>query len=95
MAAIPYPVRVLVGLLTYRKIMGTLHGQGVLRYTGEEAAAARREVWEGVNAMLVEARSKALAAGREGPFWVLGGEKATEADPVVFGFVAGSLVCKA
>ncbi|KAJ4302005.1 hypothetical protein N0V88_002136 [Collariella sp. IMI 366227] len=95
LAAVPYPVRVLVGLLAYRKVMGTLHGQGVLRYTREEAAAARREVWEGLNAMLVEARSRALAAGRQGPFWVLGGEKATEADSVVFGFVAASLVCKA
>ena len=90
----PYPVRVLVGLLAYRKVASTLQGQGTLRYTGEEMAALRLEVWEGVNAMLVESRSKALAAGREGPFWVLGGETPTEADPTVFGFVAAALGCE-
>ncbi|KAL2135336.1 hypothetical protein VTI74DRAFT_8989 [Chaetomium olivicolor] len=95
LAAIPYPVRVLVGLLAYRKVMRTLDGQGLLRYAREEAAAMRLEVWESINAMLVESRSKALAAERDGPFWILGGESPTEADSTVFGFIAASLVCKA
>ncbi|KAK4148649.1 hypothetical protein C8A00DRAFT_19553 [Chaetomidium leptoderma] len=90
----PYPIRVLVGLIAFRSVKATLNGQGALRFTGDEAAAARREVWESINAMLVEARSKAQAAGAKGPFWVLGGATPTEADPTVFGFVTAALGCK-
>ncbi|AEO63114.1 uncharacterized protein THITE_2107989 [Thermothielavioides terrestris NRRL 8126] len=94
LAQIPYPIRIFVGLLAYRNQKNVLHGQGVLRFTDEEAAAQRHEAWESVNAMLVDSRSKAQAAGRDGPFWVLGGANPTEADPVVFGFIAGALSCK-
>ena len=96
LAPIPYPVRVLVGLIAYRAVTRTLHGQGILRFSSEEMAALRLEIWEGINALLVESRSKALAgSGADGPFWVLGGKEPTEADPVLFGFLAASLVCKA
>ncbi|KAL2162930.1 hypothetical protein VTH06DRAFT_6766 [Thermothelomyces fergusii] len=91
----PLPARYVVGLLAYRKVKNTLHGQGVLRYTADEAQALRLEIWESVNALLLESRSRAREAGRdEGPFWALGGPAPTEADATVFGFVVASLSCK-
>jgi hypothetical protein len=96
LAPIPYPVRVLVGLIAYRAATRTVYGQGILRFSSEEMAALRLEMWEGINALLIESRSKALASsGGDDPFWVLGGKEPTEADPVLFGFLAASLVCKA
>ncbi|KAK3308368.1 uncharacterized protein B0T15DRAFT_106512 [Chaetomium strumarium] len=97
LASIPYPLRLVIGLLAYRKHARTLDGQGVLRFSKEEAAAMRLEIWESVNAMLVESRAHAAnnkAGNTSGPFWVLGGESPTEADPVVFGFVAAALDCR-
>ncbi|KAL2168872.1 hypothetical protein VTG60DRAFT_6774 [Thermothelomyces hinnuleus] len=90
----PFPVRFVVGLLAYRNVKNTLHGQGVLRFTADEAQALRLEVWESVNAMLLESRNKAREAGRDGPFWALGGAAPTEADATVFGFIVASLNCK-
>lgn len=49
--SIPYPVRVLVGMLVYRNITATLHGQGTGRFTADEIAAFRFEIWEGLNAL--------------------------------------------
>ncbi|KAK8084241.1 hypothetical protein PG997_005512, partial [Apiospora hydei] len=100
--ALPYPLRVVIGLLAYRGTVATLHGQGTGRYSGEEIAAFRREVWEGVDALLAASRDKARAArgnneegeGKE-PFWILGGEGPTEADATVFGFVVSVLICTA
>lgn len=93
LAAIPYPIQLLVGLLAYRSISQTLWGQGTGRYSDEEIVPLKHEVWESVNALLAESRSKA-GAGNE-PFWVLGGAEPSEADPTVFGFITSALVCKA
>jgi hypothetical protein len=90
----PFLMRFVVGLLVYRSHKRTLRGHGVLRYTDDEFHALRLEVWEGLNAMLAESRGRALEAGRDGPFWVLGGEAPTEADATVFGFITASLDCK-
>ena len=86
----PWPIQFLIGLLAHRKISTTLYGQGIGRYTSEEVSVLKREVWESVNALLTEAKR-----GKEGPFWVLGGEGPTEADATLFGFIASSLVCEA
>ncbi|KAK4139802.1 uncharacterized protein C8A04DRAFT_32700 [Dichotomopilus funicola] len=88
---IPWPFRVVLGLVLYRKIKDRLDGQGALRYTDEEAAAAGAEAWENVNELLVESHRKAQEKGKVGPFWVLGGPQPTEADATVFGFIVGSL----
>jgi hypothetical protein len=77
-----------------------LHGQGVGRYTAEEARALKLEVWEEFEGLLRESRFKAGAGGGGGgggkaPFWVLGGEEPTEADATVYGFLVASLVCTA
>ena len=93
-------MRVLVGLIVYRSVVSTLHGQGVGRFTAEELTVFKREAFESLAALLAEARSgDAAAAAREkddrAPFWVLGGETPTEADTTFYGFVAGCLICEA
>ncbi|KAL3436680.1 hypothetical protein BDV09DRAFT_43489 [Aspergillus tetrazonus] len=93
LSAIPYPIRVLVGLLIYRSTVQTLHGQGTGRYSADEIEKFREEVWGAVNDLLVA--SKVKAQDRAGPFWVLGGETPTEADATVFGFVVSALICEA
>ncbi|KAF4629526.1 hypothetical protein G7Y89_g8625 [Cudoniella acicularis] len=92
--ALSYPMRVFIGLIIYRKTTATLNGQGTGHYSGEEIASFRKEIWESINALLTESKSK--ASRDEGkPFWVLGGERPTEADTTVFGFVVSVLICAA
>ena len=93
LAAIPYPVRLVVGVLAYRGMMSTLHGQGTARFTSEEIAAFRDEIWEDIAALAAEARR--TATNTQDPFWILGGGQPTDADTTVFGFIASGLVCSA
>lgn len=86
-----WPLKVLIGLIAYRGISATLYGQGTGRYTHQEVSWLKYEVWQSVNALLMEARWE----GEKGPFWILGGKEPTEADATVFGFVASALVCDA
>ena len=90
--SLPHPMRVLVGLLVYRNTMATLHGQGTGRYTTEEIAGFRGEIWKSVNELLIKAKKEAKS---DGPFWVLGGTEPTEADTTLFGFIVSVLVCSA
>ncbi|PGH08821.1 hypothetical protein AJ79_05825 [Helicocarpus griseus UAMH5409] len=93
---LPYPARVVVGLMIYRNVMKTLHGQGVSRYTAEEIALFTREIWEAVNDYLTISRSKLTGHdANERPFWILGNEHPTEADTTVFGFIVSVLVSTA
>lgn len=94
LAALPYPVRVLVGNLAYRGVTSTLHGQGAGRYSDNEVHELKKEVWESLDALVSESRMRG-AHSSDGPFWVLGKEKPTEADATVYGFVVASLVCTA
>ncbi|RYO95292.1 hypothetical protein DL766_002278 [Monosporascus sp. MC13-8B] len=93
----PYPVRVIVGLLIYRKTTAMLHGQGAGRFTPEEIAMFRLEIWEAFSDLLRASKEKMRKDSGEdrGPFWVLGGEDPTEADCVLFGFVVSVLICTA
>lgn len=93
--ALPYPVRVVIGIMVYRGTVSTLHGQGTGRYTAEEIAAFRQEIWEAVNDLLLASRAKAGKASSERPFWILGGENPTEADATLFGFIVSVLLCTA
>ncbi|KAI2627777.1 hypothetical protein GGR54DRAFT_636899 [Hypoxylon sp. NC1633] len=93
MAAIPYPIQVVVGLLAHRGVMRTLYGQGTARWTPEERTALVRETWESVSAVLLESRSN--RTGSDAPFWVLGGSAPTEVDATLYGFIAAGLVCHA
>ncbi|KAI1142101.1 hypothetical protein F5Y05DRAFT_214295 [Hypoxylon sp. FL0543] len=92
--SIPYPIRVVVGLLVFRKHSAMLHGQGTGRFTAEEIAASRHEIWAGLNALLATSRSNSKASNND-PFWVLGGEHPTEADTCLFGFIVSALICTA
>ncbi|KAI0444224.1 hypothetical protein F4803DRAFT_512414 [Xylaria telfairii] len=91
---IPWPVRLLVGSMAYRNTVTTLHGQGTGRFTAEEIALFRREVWESCADLLLESRTKTHTAAGE-PFWVLGGPEPTEADATLFGFVSSTLLSTA
>ncbi|KAI1775343.1 hypothetical protein F4818DRAFT_416348 [Hypoxylon cercidicola] len=91
---IPYPVRVLVGILAYRKTTATLYGQGTGRFTAEEIAVFRREIWEGFSELLVASRSSSKDDDGE-PFWALGGSNPTEADASLFAFIVSVLICTA
>lgn len=92
LSPIPWPVRVFVGNMVYKKNIRSMEGQGTLKFTAEEISGFRSEIWELLNET-IEA-SDAQHRG-EGPFWVWGGEEPTEADAVIFGFIASGLVCDA
>ncbi len=96
LAALPYPVQVIVGLLAYRGVMQTLYGQGTSRFSAEEMIVFEKEIWENVNALLVAAKKKMETETEEKvPFWVLGGKGPSEADTTLFGFIAAAMVCDA
>ncbi|KAK8131780.1 glutathione S-transferase [Apiospora sp. TS-2023a] len=76
-AAMPYPLRVVIGLLAHRGMVATLHGQGTGRYTADEIASFRLEIWKSINALLTASRDKARAralAGGSKPGMVWEGE---------------------
>ncbi|ORY61542.1 uncharacterized protein BCR38DRAFT_495142 [Pseudomassariella vexata] len=92
---LPYPVRVVVGIMVHRNIVATLHGQGTGRYTADEIATFRLEIWKGVNDLLVASRAKSSTEDPDKPFWVFGGQGPTEADASLFGFIVSVLLCTA
>ncbi|MBE7179761.1 MAG: glutathione S-transferase family protein [Terriglobus roseus] len=91
--ALPYPVRVFVGLLIYRKTTATLHGQGTGRLSKEEMAQFRLEIWQSFDALLGEARKG--QSDEQKPFWVMGKGDPTEADCALFSFITSVLICHA
>ncbi|KAI0014484.1 hypothetical protein F4779DRAFT_13822 [Xylariaceae sp. FL0662B] len=93
--SIPYPLRVVIGLIVYRKNNAMFHAQGTGRFTPEEIGEFRREIWEGISALLAVSRSSSKSSGDVRPFWVLGGEQPTEADTCLFGFLVSALICTA
>jgi hypothetical protein len=92
LAAIPWLIRIVVGFFIRRTVGQALHGQGAGRFTDDEVDVFNEEIWENVNALLLEAKK---AATTEDPFWALGGVEPTEADATLYGFIAGTLVCEA
>ena len=95
LAALPYPVQVLVGQLAYRKMTSTLYGQGTGRFTPEEITMFKTEIWENVNALLTASSRKRGSGASDGMFFVMGGNGPTEADTTLYGFIAAGLVCAA
>ncbi|KAK2764345.1 hypothetical protein FQN54_009038 [Arachnomyces sp. PD_36] len=93
LSALPYPMRIVIGYIVSRKTMQTLHGQGTGRYTADEIASFRLEIWGNINELLVA--SKTTSGDDKKPFWVLGGEDPTESDGVLFGFIVSVLICTA
>ncbi|KAI0161780.1 putative glutathione S-transferase [Hypoxylon sp. FL1284] len=92
--SIPYPVRVLVGVLVYRNTVATLHGQGTGRFTAEEIASFRLEIWKSLDALLKASRSSSKDDNSTS-FWALGGDQPTEADTCLFAFIVSVLICTA
>jgi hypothetical protein len=90
---LPYPVQVVVGLLVYRSVSTTLHGQGAARYTEEEISKLRAEIWGSIEDLLLDSKKK--QGGNEKPFWVLGKDHPSEADTALFGAISATLVTTA
>jgi len=90
--SLPYPAQVVVGLIIWRTVQANLAGQGTGRYSANEVRVFRREVWDSMEALLVESKKRS-ADGK--PFWVLGGDKPTEADTSLFGAIAAHRACPA
>ena len=90
----PLLIRMAVGLLIYRKTSQTLYGQGTGRYSSEQIAAFRREIWQALNDRLGSSLAESKSNHeRNEPFWILGGARPTEADATLFGFIVSVLVC--
>jgi len=64
-----------------------LYFQGTGRHSRDELTHLRREA-VGALADYAEAALKKTVAGSSEPFWILGGEKPTEADFTLFGYLA-------
>lgn len=93
--SIPYPIRVIVGLLVHRKISQMLQTQGTGRYTADEIRLFKREIWEAVNELLESSlRQLGQKVQQDEPFWCLGGAGPSEADMVLYGFIVSVLVSK-
>ncbi|KAI9808885.1 MAG: hypothetical protein M1827_007160 [Pycnora praestabilis] len=92
LATIPYPLRLVVGMIVYRKILQALHGQGVGRYSTDEVDILRNEAWAIISDFLSNSRN---GTGANRPQWALGGEKPTELDATLFGFLSAVLTCPA
>lgn len=69
LGGVPWPMRIVVGAMAFRSVSTMLHGQGTGRYSAEEVSVWTEEAWEGINAVLPEAKSRSVgtASSRE-PF---------------------------
>jgi glutathione S-transferase len=90
--SVPYPVRVVVGLLAYRGNVKKLHDQGTGRFSDSEIRGFIEDVWRGIDGILEDSRRM---KEKDQCYWVLGGDEPTEADATLFGFVVSVLVCSA
>lgn len=95
LSALPFPLKVLIGQISYRKMSSTLYGQGTGRLTPHEITKLKTEVWEHIDALLTTSSQKRGSRTPNGMFFVLGGSRPTEADTSLFGFVVSGLVCDA
>lgn len=87
------PLRFIIGQLIYRNTSATLHGQGTGRFSPEEIAAFRLQIWESFSELLLASRKQAKSKTK--PFWLLGGDGPSEADMVLFGFIVSVMYCTA
>jgi hypothetical protein len=93
--ALPYPAQILVGLIIHQKLMMTLHGQGTGRFSPEEIATFRLEIWGNVDVLLKSSEANCQVKDRYTPFWLLGGDAPSEADMVLYGFIISVLIATA
>lgn len=101
--SIPYPLRILVGYLIYRNMKTTLHGHGVGRLTSGEVLAMKTEIWQHLDDVLKrrlrprpagdgDAAPVSVDVDEDEPVWCFGGERPTEADATLFGFIVSVLI---
>lgn len=101
--ALPWLARMPLGVLVYRQVARSLRGQGLMLLTKGEIDEMKAEIWTTLEAFVADAHAAWVRhaeeeeeeAADDGPFWLLGGEEPTEADAVLFGFIASSMVCTA
>lgn len=86
--ALPYPAQVLAGFFVWRSVKAAVDGQGTGRYSVDEVRTFRRELWNSLEVMVVEAEKRRSG---DQPFWILGGDQPTEADTSLFGQIAAHL----
>lgn len=92
LGALSWPLQVMIGIFIYKKIVRTIEGQGILKFSKEEIASLHQEIWDTLNSHMI---AISRPGDRETPFWILGGDAPTEADATVFAFIASNLVCDA
>lgn len=90
-----YPAQIMIGLLIYRKVMATLQGQGTGRFSPEEIAAFRLEIWESFDALLKSSKTNCQVKDDNVSFWLLGGDGPSEVDMVFYGFIISVLIATA
>jgi glutathione S-transferase len=99
LSAIPYPIRIGVGMLAYRGNVRKLYDQGTGRFSAAEILEFKREVWNAIDLLLEDSQRKVFDQKKgkdaERIWWVLGGEEPTEADATIYGFVVSVLVSTA
>ncbi len=95
LGSIPYPIRVVVGILAHWKHSAMLHGQGTLRFTNEELTSFKHDIWGTIAGLLQASKTEATSQNTDDPFWALGGDRPTEADATLFGFIISVLISTA
>ncbi|CAG8974989.1 hypothetical protein HYALB_00011173, partial [Hymenoscyphus albidus] len=90
---LPHFLQVILGFFIYRQISATLRSQGSGRFSSDELASFSFDIWQSVNALLVESQNGQQKSDQ--PFWVLRGEGPSEADAALYGAIAAALVSTA
>jgi len=89
-ASLPGGIRHVVVQFVSRYAKFMLYMQGTGRFVGDEVVRLRDEAIGALADFAEAARGKRGDDGR--PFWILGGEKPSEADFTLFGYLSGMLV---
>jgi len=85
----PWGVRHFVASVAFLYVKMMLFFQGTGRHKPDEVRHFTEEAIDALAGFAEAARAKAKG---EGPFWIMGGDKPTEADFTLFGALAGYLV---
>ncbi|KAK4442473.1 failed axon connections-like protein [Podospora aff. communis PSN243] len=88
---LPNGAQHVMGLLTFQFVKMMLYFQGTGRHNAEEVRHFTEEAVAAI-AGFAESAYERVGKNGSGPFWILGGEKPTEADFTVFGALSGYLV---
>ncbi len=93
-ASLPWGIRHLTGIAIGGFSWLMLYFQGTGRHKPDELKALRQEAIAALSDYAEAAYAKSEKDSNR-PFWILGGEKPTEADFTLFGYLAAVMVSKA